>query len=130
MIRKALSDTLLGARAVADQSDLAGRLMAAFTDADQSAMFAAIRSAMVRRPTFTRLAAVDTPTLMVAGHDDPIWTADMARAAVAQMPMAASVPVPGEGHIAPLLIEPELLASAISEFWAEPTEYIKSRVTA
>ena len=54
----------------------------------------------------------------------------MARAAMAQMRMAASVSAPGEGHIAPLLIEPELVASTISEFWSAPTEYINTRLTA
>lgn len=77
-IRNALTDTPLGPRAVATQPDLSRRVMAAFSDADRSAMFTAIRSAMVRRPTFTRLAAVATPTLMIASRDDPLWTADMA----------------------------------------------------
>ncbi|MGC2652734.1 MAG: hypothetical protein WA317_03825 [Mycobacterium sp.] len=62
---------------------------------------------------------------MTTRFGPPIW-----RAAVAQMRMAAWLSVPGKGHIAPLLIEPELVASTISEFWSAPTEYINARLTA
>lgn len=127
LIRNTLCDTLLGQRAVAAQPDLARRVMDAFSGADRSAMFTAIRSAMVHRPTFTRLDDVVAPTLVIASRDDPIWTADMARAAAAQMPMATPAVVPGEGHIAPLLTDPDLLADLICAFWAEPTEYITAR---
>jgi hypothetical protein len=49
---------------------------------------------------------------------------------VAQFDGGASVSVPGEGHIAPLPTEPDLLSSMISEFWATPAEYIETRPTA
>jgi pimeloyl-ACP methyl ester carboxylesterase len=129
LITKALTDILLGAHAVAAQPDLARRVIAAFTTADRPAMLTAMRSAMVRRKTFTRLPAVAAPTLMVVGRDDPTCNGVMAEAAAAQMPLAATLSLRGEGHVAPLLTEPELLGSLISEFWKAPTGCIRTKAT-
>lgn len=119
IVEGALRDALLGRDAVAAQPDLAQRVLDAFTAADRAPMLTAMRSAMLRRPDLTdQLAAIPAPTLMVAAQDDGDWSPEHARRAVARMPDATASTVAGGGHVAPLLLEPDLLAETISASWA------------
>ncbi|MGH3563355.1 MAG: alpha/beta fold hydrolase, partial [Mycobacterium sp.] len=127
---RALTDALLGAQAVTAQPELARRVIDAFRRADRRGMFTAMCSAMLRRKAFTRLGEVAAPTLMIAGRDDPTWNVAMAAAAVAQMPVATSMPSGGAGHVAPLLLNPDFLGRVIAEFWAAPAEHIRSHASA
>jgi len=54
---------------------------------------------------------------MITGTDDAMWNYTMAQAAVAKMPNATAIPVRGSGHIAPLLLDPDLIANTIVGFW-------------
>jgi pimeloyl-ACP methyl ester carboxylesterase len=119
IVRGALRDALLGDDAVAAQPGLARRVLDAFAGADRAPMLRAMRSAMLRRPDLTALlAAIPTPTLMVAAQGDADWSPDHARHAAARMPVGAAGVVAGGGHVAPLLLEPEVLVETITAFWA------------
>lgn len=117
-LRKTLTDALLGSDAVAAQPDLATRVIDAFCDADRAAMYEAMQSLMVHRKDLSaRLASIAAPTAMITGTDDEMWDYTMAQAAAAKMPNATAIPVRGAGHIAPLLLDPDLIAHTIVEFW-------------
>jgi pimeloyl-ACP methyl ester carboxylesterase len=117
-LRKPLFDALLGAEAIAAQPGLTARLVSSFRSADRSAMYRAILSVSLRRPDLTNLLPdVTAPTLMAACQDDPGWNYDQATAAVAKMPNGRALKVRGTGHVAPILLEPDLLVSRITELW-------------
>jgi pimeloyl-ACP methyl ester carboxylesterase len=117
---RALRDALLGDDAVAAQPDLARRVLRAFSDADRAPMLEAMRSAMLRRPDLgDRLPGIPTPTLMIAARDDAEWSPEHARQATERMPAGSARTVGGGGHLAPLLLEPDLLVETITGFWAE-----------
>jgi pimeloyl-ACP methyl ester carboxylesterase len=119
LLTKPLFDALLGAEAIAARPDLAARLVDSFRSANRTGMYQAILSVSLRRRDLTsRLPDVKAPTLMAACPDDPGWTYDRAQAAVAKMPNARALKVRGTGHVAPLLLEPDLLVSRITELWS------------
>lgn len=118
LLRRPLFDALIGAEAIAAQPGLAGRLVTSFRSADRAGMSQAIRSVSVRRPDLTHLLpAVAAPTLMAACRDDPGWNHAQAIAAVAKMPNARALEVRGTGHVAPMLLEPDLLVREITALW-------------
>jgi pimeloyl-ACP methyl ester carboxylesterase len=93
----------------------------AFRGADRRGMARAMRCVSLRRPDLTpTLAAVRVPTLMVAASDDPLLRPEQARAAVRVMPRAATVTVPGGGHVEPLLRSAPELARIVVDFWRDP----------
>lgn len=115
---KPLFDALIGAEAIAARPALAARLAMSFRSADRTGMSQAIRSVSLRRRDLTHLLpAVDAPTLMAACRDDPGWNYEQATAAVAKMPNARALEVRGTGHVAPMLLEPDLLAREITALW-------------
>jgi pimeloyl-ACP methyl ester carboxylesterase len=90
----------------------------AFRSADRRGMSQAILSVSVRRPDLTHLLPdVEAPTLMAACHDDPGWSYDQATAAVAKMPNGRALKVRGTGHVAPMLLEPDLLVRELTALW-------------
>lgn len=117
-VSAALTDSLLGAEAVAAQPDQATITMDAFRRADRSAMLRAMRSVMLRRRSIEHLVSrVTVPTLMIAARDDTMgWRPADAEKAVATMPNGRSLAVAGDGHIAPLLLGPDLIATTVLEF--------------
>ena len=75
----------------------------------------------LRRADLTpTLPAVTVPTLMIGAADDPLWRPEQAQAAARAMPRAASITVPGGGHVEPLLRSAPLLAQIITDFWRDP----------
>jgi len=93
----------------------------AFRRADRRGMARAMRCISLRRADLTpTLPAVTVPTLLVAAADDPLWRPEQAQAAVRAMPRAASITVPGGGHVEPLLRSAPLLADVITRFWRDP----------
>lgn len=119
LLRRPLFDALLGVEAIAAQPGLAARLVNSFHSADRTGMCRAILSVSLRRPDLTHLLPdVAAPTLMAACQDDPGWNYAQATAAVAKMPNGRALKVRGTGHVAPLLLAPDLLASEITALWA------------
>ena len=65
-----------------------------------------------------KLPAVTVPTLLIAGDlADQHWQPADAQAAAATMPDARAVAVTGAGHVGPLLLDVDLIASTVTEFW-------------
>jgi pimeloyl-ACP methyl ester carboxylesterase len=119
LLRRPLFDALLGAEAIAAQPGLAARLVNSFRSADRTGMYRAILSVSLRRPDLTHLLPdVAAPTLMAACQDDPGWNYAQATAAVAKTPNGRALKVRGTGHVAPMLLEPDLLVSEITALWA------------
>ena len=120
LLVKMLGDALLGGDAIAAQPDQARATMAAFREADRSAMLRAMRCLMLRRKNLNDLLSrISTPTLMIAADQDRTgWVPADAEKAVAAMPNGAALTMRGAGHIAPLLLEPERIAEVLQDFWA------------
>lgn len=122
-IAKLLSDSLLGAEAVAAQPDRAAAIMASFTSADRKGMLPAIRSMMLHRKGIEDLLpAVSVPTLVLAARDDATgWRPDEARRTSTAIPDCRVEEVAGGGHIAPLLVDADRIEQLVVDFWgAQP----------
>lgn len=118
LITKALFAALLGANAIAAQPDRAAELMKAFKDADRESIRRTIRFMHSWRALTDKLPVVTVPTLLIAGDlADQHWQLADAQAAAATMAHARAVAVTGAGHVGPLLLDVDLIATTISEFW-------------
>lgn len=117
-VTKALFDVLLGTDAIAAQPDRAAEMMNAFKDADRESIRRTIRFMHSWRPLNEKLAAVTVPTLLITGDlADQHWQPADAEAAAATMHDARAVPVTGTGHLGPLLLDVDLIAETVAEFW-------------
>jgi pimeloyl-ACP methyl ester carboxylesterase len=118
LIVKPLFDTLLGAEAFAAQPDRAAALVDAFRHADRESIRRTIRFMHRWRPLTDTLPAITAPTLFMTGAvDGQDWSPTRARTAAATMPDARVVPLRGSGHVSPLLLDTEMIASTVTEFW-------------
>ena len=64
------------------------------------------------------LPAVAVPTLFITGDlPDQHWRPADAQVAAATMPHARAVAVTGAGHVGPLLVDVDLIARTVIEFW-------------
>jgi pimeloyl-ACP methyl ester carboxylesterase len=119
LLLKALSDALLGGETIAAQPDRAAAVIGAFAAADRAAMFHAMRSMMLHRPTMARdVTTIDIPVLMLAAREDPMgWRPADAHAIAATMPDARVGDVAGSGHVAPLLIDAENVVDSVVGLW-------------
>jgi pimeloyl-ACP methyl ester carboxylesterase len=117
-VTKALFDSLLGADAIAAHRDRAAEIMSAFREADRESIRRTIRFMHSWRPVTDKLPAVTVPTLLIANNlADQHWQLADAQAAAATMPNARVVAVTGAGHVGPLLLNVDLLAKTITQFW-------------
>lgn len=117
----ALAASLLGPEVFAAQPDQARIVMDAFRRADRPAMLHAMRSMMLKRRDMTdRLPRVSAPTLMLAARDDDEgWPLREAQAACATMPNARAGVLSGSARVAPLLLDAEVIARTLADFWSE-----------
>lgn len=118
-IMKQLSDSLLGAQAVATQRDQAAIIMESFRSADRDGMLHAMRSMMLRRSGVEDLLGeIAVPTLVMTVRDDAMgWRPDEARRTCAAIPDCRVEEVDGGGHVAPLLIDRDRVERLVTEFW-------------
>lgn len=117
-ITKVLFDVLLGAKAIAAQPVRAAELMSAFREADRESIRRTIRFMHSWRDLADKLPLVTVPTLLITGDlADQHWQPADAQAAAATMPDARAVAVTGAGHVGPLLLDVDLIASTVTEFW-------------
>lgn len=80
------------------------------------------QSLIVRDADTARLADIRCPTLVVAGAEDQLRSADEARELADGIPGARLETVPGAGHLIPLE-QPQALAAAVARhFCAPPAE--------
>ena len=118
-LMRILSDSLLGAKAVASQPELAAVTMNAFRTADRDGMTHAVRSVMLRRAGATELLPkVAVPTLVLTVRDDVMgWRPDEATTTCGAIPDCRVEVVEGTGHISPLLVDADHVERAIVDFW-------------
>jgi len=119
-ILKQLSDSLLGAAAIAAEPDQAATVIASFRDAERNGMLHAMRSMMLRRAGIEdMLPHITVPTLVMSVRDDAMgWRPDEARATCAKIPDCRVEEVAGGGHVAPLLIDRDRIARLLTQFWS------------
>jgi len=100
-LMKQLSDSLLGAEAVAAQPDQARTVIESFATADRDGMVHAMRSMMLRRSTVEDLlACITVPTLVMSARDDVFgWRPDEARHTCAVIPNCRVEDVAGGSEI-------------------------------
>jgi pimeloyl-ACP methyl ester carboxylesterase len=98
-LMKQLSDSLLGAEAVAAQPDQAATVMASFAEADRNGMWHAMRSTMLHRSGVEDLLSrIAVPTLVMSVRDDAMgWRPDEARRTCAVIPDCRVEEVAGGG---------------------------------
>jgi pimeloyl-ACP methyl ester carboxylesterase len=119
LITKALFDTLIGSDAITAHPDRAADLIRSFEEADRQSIRRTIRFMHRWQPLTETLPAITAPTLFLTGDlDDQHWGPAEARAAAATMPDARVATLTGAGHLGPLLVDAELLARTVTEFWA------------
>jgi 3-oxoadipate enol-lactonase len=98
-----------------DVVDQTRRLMAA----NPPAGFVGALEAMKRRPDSTaELAAIEVPTLVVVGEEDPVTPLDVAEDMTGRIPDARLVVVPRAGHLSSLEA-PEAFNDAVGAFLAD-----------
>jgi pimeloyl-ACP methyl ester carboxylesterase len=118
LITKVLFDALLGSDAIAAYPDRAAEITGAFQEADRESIRRTIRFMHRWRPLTDKLPAVTVPTLFITGDlADQQWQPADAQAAATTMPNARAVAVTGTGHVGPLLLDVDLIASTVTEFW-------------
>jgi pimeloyl-ACP methyl ester carboxylesterase len=118
LITKALFDALLGSGAMAAHPDRAADIIRDFTDADRGSIRRTIRFMHRWHPLTDTVPAITAPTLFLAGDlDDQHWRPADAQAAAATMPDARVVTLTAAGHVGPLLLDADLIARTVTEFW-------------
>jgi len=118
LLTKILFDVLLGSEAIAAHPDRAAEMMSAFRAADRESIRRTIRFMHGWRPLTDKLPAVTVPTLLITGDlGDQHWRPADAQVAAATMPNARAVAVTGAGHLGPLLLDVDQIASTVIEFW-------------
>jgi pimeloyl-ACP methyl ester carboxylesterase len=117
-IAKPLFNTLLGAEAFAAEPDRAADIVDAFRHADRESIRRTIRFMHRWKPLTDTLPAIAAPTLFLTGDvDGQQWSPATARTAAATMPDARVATLSGAGHVTPLLLDTDLIASTVAEFW-------------
>lgn len=125
LLRKPLSDALVGSESAELAPDLAKTVMSGFTGAQKDAMFHAMRSMMLNRPDMTAdMARIAAPTLIVAGREDITgWRPADAQAVADTMADATVLATAGSGHSSPLLIDRDRVLQAITQFLTREMEF-------
>jgi pimeloyl-ACP methyl ester carboxylesterase len=118
LITKALFDALLGSDVIKAHPDRAADIIRSFTEADRDSIRRTVRFMHRWRPLTDILPRVNVPTLFLTGDlDDQHWSPADAQAAAATMPDAQVATLTGAGHLGPLLVDADLIASTVTEFW-------------
>lgn len=119
LLARILFDVLLGSEAIAAYPKRAAELKAAFRASDRESIRRTIRYMHTWHALTDKLPAVSVPTLLMTGDlGDQHWSPADARAAARTMPDARVVTLTGDGHVGPLLVDSDVIAQAITDFWA------------
>lgn len=98
----------------------------AVAGADRRAMVRAMRSAMLGRPDLSDLLdRIGTPTLFLAGDDDPLYTLAHAAAAAGSVADGRSGVISGSRHLPPLE-NPAAFTERVLAFWATCATPVRS----
>jgi pimeloyl-ACP methyl ester carboxylesterase len=118
VITTPLFDTLFGPEAIEAEPQRAADIINTFQKADRESMRRTIRFMHRWQPLTDKLPSITAPTLFMTGDlDDQHWSPAAARAAAATMPDARVETLSGAGHLGPLLLDTEYIASTVAEFW-------------
>jgi pimeloyl-ACP methyl ester carboxylesterase len=118
-IRAAVADGLLTPTVRADLPGAAELVTDVLRQADRKGFYLTMRSAMLGRPDLSGLLSrIAAPTMLIAGGDDPMWTAASASAAAGRLAHGRAAAIPGSRHL-PALEAPDEFTSLITRFWAE-----------
>ena len=118
LITKVLFDVLLGSDAITAHPDRAADIIRAFRETDRESIRRTIRFMHRWRPLTDTLPAITAPTLFLTGDlDDQQWSPADAQAAATTMPNAQVAALTGSGHVGPLLLDADLIAHTVTEFW-------------
>jgi len=118
LLTKILFDVLLGGADTA-RTDQAAVLKAAFRAMDRESVRRTIRYMHSWHALTEQITTVTVPTLLMTGDlGDQHWSPAHARATAATMPDARVVALTGAGHVGPLLVDTDLIAQAVTDFWA------------
>jgi pimeloyl-ACP methyl ester carboxylesterase len=118
LITKGLFDALFGSDAIAAQPDRTADMIRAFKEADRESIRRTIRFMHSWHALTDKLTAITVPTLLITGDlADQHWSPADAEAAAATMANARAVAVSGGGHLGPLLLDVDQIASTVTEFW-------------
>jgi pimeloyl-ACP methyl ester carboxylesterase len=117
-LRSAVADALLTPAIRAEVPETGDLVSDVLRRADRKGLGVVMRSVMLGRPDLSGvLPRIAAPTLIMAGDDDPMWTAAAAGAAAAQLPHGEAVIIPGSRHM-PALEAPGEVSRRITGFWA------------
>lgn len=120
LLVKPVSDALLGTDAEAVDPQAAQMVVEAFRSPDRRGMYLAARSVMLQRQDLTStVTALATPTLIISGADDALWSPGDAQALAAHMPAASAATAPGAGHVAPILHGATAVVDLVTGFWTQ-----------
>jgi len=118
LLTRILFDVLLGG-ADTTRTDQAAELEAAFRAMDRESVRRTIQYMHSWHALTEQITAVTVPTLLMTGDlGDQHWSPAHARATAATMPDARVVALTGAGHVGPLLVDTDLIAQAVTDFWA------------
>ena len=121
-------DALVGPATRVEDPDGAAIVAQALERAGRLGMYDAIRWLSLSRPDLAPvLDQLGTPTLLITGQHDPMWTVPAARAAAAHLRHGTMTVLPGAGHIGPVLDRTPAAADLITAFWREPDATIAAR---
>jgi 3-oxoadipate enol-lactonase len=97
-----------------EQSELRARLIARASSNDRDAYVAAVH-ALKGWSVERRLGEIRTPTLVIAGEEDPATTVEMVRLIADGIAGSTFRTVPGAGHL-PNATHPDVVNDAIAAF--------------
>ncbi|MCC9197536.1 alpha/beta fold hydrolase [Arthrobacter sp. zg-Y820] len=115
----AVVEALVGPDADKTAPEAASQVAAAFRRGNRQGKYWAMRSLMLGRPDLRPvLPRLRVPTLMMSGREDAMNDLQEAERAGRSVPDGSFLPVPGNGHVAPLLIAADQVTAAIQGFWS------------
>ena len=115
---------ILGRTTTMTQPHLVEQVREMMCRAPVAGVVGALRAMRDRPDATPLLATIDVPTLVVVGQEDELTPPAAAKAMADAIPSAASVVIPGAGHLSPLEAP-----TAVSRVLAEFLEHVRDSVT-
>lgn len=126
-LRAAVVDAMLTPAVREAQPQTAELITDMLRHATRRGFVVTMRSIMLHRPDLTHLLPrITTPTVVVAGGDDAMWTAENAVAAAGHLPRGQAVTIPGTRHLPPLEAPDEVIG-LVTRAWAAASDAAPTR---
>ncbi len=112
-----ITEALLSAETRASDPDATRSIKKHLDGVPRRAAQLTMQSVMLNRADLTQVARVlNTPVMLVAGEDDPMWTAETCRREAAELRDGQCAIIPGSRHLPPLEAPNETVA-ALRQWW-------------